>query len=90
MTSRGKRLFVLSIAGGIFLAAVSGLGFFLIGERPAVPRSIPAESLIAIDGREVRFSEDRDFALAWKDIGETAEFTVKEPGGALWTVRAPA
>jgi signal transduction histidine kinase len=89
LASLGKRPFVLSIAGGCLLAAITGLGFVLIGERPAVPRSISPESLVAIDGREVRFPEDRNFALAWKQIGDEADFTAKGPDGALRTVSAP-
>ncbi len=85
---KARRPFVLSLAVGLFILAVSFRGNLLLSRRPGAPPSIPLRSLVRVDDIDLKSAHDLNFSLAWKEIGDSADFTLRLPDGSLQTVRA--
>ena len=81
--------FLLSLTAGLIILAVSIRGTLLLPQRPGVPPSIPRQSLVRVDDTDLRSAHDLNFVLAWKEIGDPADFTRRLPDGGLKKVRAP-
>lgn len=82
-------LFFLQFAAGLAVIAVCLYGFTLITKRPGVPKEFAPDTVVRIDGVEILDRWQLTFALAWKEIGEPAEFSVRDDRGSVRTVIAP-
>ena len=89
MSERKGPLFFLQLIGGLAVIAVCVYGFSLITKRPGVPKEFASDTVVRIDGVEIRDRWQQTFALAWKEIGEPAEFSVRDNRGHVRTVTAP-
>jgi signal transduction histidine kinase len=82
-------LFFLQLIGGLAVIAVCVYGFTLITKRPGVPKEFASDTVVRIDGVEIRDRWQQNFALAWKEIGVPAEFSVRDNRGNVRTITAP-
>jgi signal transduction histidine kinase len=79
-----RGLFLLAIAGGLVIAAVSFAGFMNLRFRPDLPipggRSQPTLRVLRIDDWEIRLPDEIDFVLSRKKIGDPVAIEIEKNG----------
>jgi len=72
-----KFSFLLSLFVGLIVIVISIYGFFLLRDRPGIPKDIEKHQIVRIDGFDIQAKRDEDFVLRNKKIGNQAEFYLK-------------
>ena len=75
-----KFSFIVSLLVGLVVIVISVYGFFLLRDRPGIPKDIERHQIVRIDGFDIQAKRDEDFALRNKKIGEPAEFYLRIDG----------
>ena len=82
-----KPSFYLSILAGIFIAALSIYGFFLLRTRPGLPANIKAKDLVQIDDIRINKLGNIEFVLTLRKIGDWGTFIIRKDG-SVETIKA--
>jgi len=87
--SLSKSHFVVSLAVGFTIVAISIYGFLLLLRRPGLPESIPEKNIVRVGNVDILAVQDISAALAGEDIGAPIDVVVRESNGNVLMVKVP-